>query len=89
MQPAQTLQFLVPERLDTKAQTIDAGFPEAESVSSRDGFRVGLEGDLGVPGHRECAAAGRDNRRDLLGFEQGRRAPPKKIVSAGSPSPRR
>ena len=50
MQPAQTLQLLVPERLDTKAQTIDAGLPEAGERVIGDGFRIGLEGDLGVRG---------------------------------------
>ena len=59
MQPAETLQLLVPERLDTEAQTIDAGGPEALQPLGCHRLGIGLERDLGVGRHREGVAAGR------------------------------
>ena len=86
MQPAQTLQLLVPERLDTEAQTIDARVAEAASVSAVivSGLASSVISASGVTANvlRQVAiiaATSSGSSRDGV-------PPPKKIVSAGSPS---
>src|SRR5262245_30433776 len=74
MQTAQTLELLVPERLDTETQTIDAGLAKTGELFERDGLGIGLEGDFSVRCKGKAASARFDNRADLVRLEQRRRA---------------
>ena len=48
VQSRQPAEFLVAERLDTVAQSIDAGFPKCREARLVDRFRVRLHRDLDV-----------------------------------------
>ena len=74
VEPAETLKLLVPEGLDTEAQTIDAGGPKSLQPLGRHRLGIGLERDLGVGRHREGVPACLDDRPDFARLEQRRRA---------------
>ena len=74
MEPAETLKLLVPEGLDTEAETIDAGRSKPLEALGRHRLGIRLERHLGVGRHREGVTAGLDDRLHLARLEQRRRA---------------
>ena len=74
MQPAQPLKLLVPKGLDTETETIDAGVSKRLQPLRGDGFRVGLERNLGVVRQRERLPARLDETLDFARLEQRRRS---------------
>ena len=64
-------QLGVTKRLNAEAQTIDTGAAKLFQTRVRNGFRIGLEGDLGAGGERRRRASGFDDRAD---FGRGRAA---------------
>ena len=60
VKPAEAFQLVVPKRLDTETQPVDAGL--AKPVHSLDarGLGIGLEGDLGARFDPERLPAGAD-----------------------------
>ena len=54
VQPRQAPEFIVPERLDTEAEPVDAGARETLEPRGRDRFGIRLERDLAVGGDVEA-----------------------------------
>ena len=74
VQPRQPLQLVVAKRLDTEAETVDAGRAVRREPILGDAFRIRLERDFAIAREVERVLARGDDPRDLVRLEQRRRA---------------
>jgi hypothetical protein len=78
MEPTESLQFAIIERLHAVAETIDAGVAIAAQRVVGNRFRIRLERDLMIGCKLKGSAAGVENPSDFAGGKQ-RRCPTAKI----------